>query len=152
MTAFNDFASLMDAAIDDIDSLPPIGVPPTGNYKLRVTATQVTKAGGNPYIRFEYEVLEVESVSNPDEEKDAAEGMSFSNIYSPFKKDGSPNEFGIGLLKEAVQPYSLIFGTSSMRATLEQIRDVEIYGQVNRWPDKKEPGRWNFAVRNVELA
>ena len=35
---FGDMDALMNASMDEIDDLPPIGVPPTGHYNLLVSA------------------------------------------------------------------------------------------------------------------
>ena len=102
-------------------------------------------------MQFSYEVLAVNEVKNPEEAAEAAEGMKFTNRFSPFKKDGTPNEFGIGFLKEAAAPFSAHFGTSSLGDTLQQINEITIAAELVRRPDRNDPERHNFSLKNVTI-
>ena len=149
--AFNDFDDLLNASMDDLDDLPPVGVPPTGHYNLVVTAERVDpeEAGKNPYIKFSYEVEAINEIKNPEEEAQAAVGMKFSQIFSPFKKDGTKNDFGIGFLKEAVAPFSAYFGVTQMGEVLNQINKVSVAASLVRKQDRKDQERFNFSLRDV---
>lgn len=151
--ALTDIDSLLDASMDDIDDLPPVGVPPTGHYTFNVTATreQSNKEGGNEYFKFAYEVVEVNEIKDEAEASQAAVGMKFSQMFSPFKKDGSINEYGVGFLKEAVAPFSAHFGTSKMGETIEQINGVVVAATLTRKKDKKDEDRWNFNLKDVTV-
>ena len=149
--AFTDFDSLLNSSMDDLDDLPPVGVPPTGHYTLVVTAERVTptEAGKNEYIKFSYEVEAVNEVKNPEEESQAAAGMKFSQIFSPFKKDGTVNEYGLGFLKEACAPFAAHFGTAKMGDTIAQIDKISVAASLARRKDKRDPDRWNFSIKDV---
>lgn len=148
--SFADFDSLMSALMDDIDDLPPVGVPPTGHYNLRLTASrEASEASGNEYIKFQYEIQEVNEVKNEAEASEAAVGQKFSTMYSPFRQDGSLNEFGIGFLKEALKPYAAHFGTSGIGDTLAAIQQVSVAATLVRRPNKKDPERMDFNVKDV---
>lgn len=148
--AFADLDSLMNASMDDIDDLPPVGVPPTGHYNISVTASRETsESSGSEYIKFSYEVEAVNEVKNPEEEKQAAVGQKFTQIFSPFKKDGTVNEFGLGYLKEACAPFSAHFGTRAMGETIAQINKISVAASLVRRQDKKDPERFNFNLRDV---
>lgn len=148
--AFSDLDALMSASMDDIDDLPPVGVPPTGHYTLQVSASrEASESSGNEYIKFTYLVEAVNEVKNPEEEKQAASGQKFSQIFSPFKKDGSVNEFGIGFLKEACAPFASHFGTKNMGETIAQIDKVSVAASLLRKPNKREPDRFDFVLRDV---
>lgn len=148
--AFSDLDSLMDASMDDIDDLPPVGVPPTGHYNLSVTATRESnKEKTSEYIKFSYEVQAVNEVKDPAEESQAAVGMKFNQIFSPFKKDGTVNDFGMGFLKEACAPFSAHFGSSKMGDTIAQIQEVTVAASLVRRVDKKDADRWNFNLKDV---
>ena len=108
--AFADLDSLMDASMDDIDDLPPVGVPPTGHYNLLITASREASQAGSEYIKFSYEVEAVNEVKDAAEESQAAVGMKFTQIFSPFKKDGTVNEYGLGFLKEAWVSHEITTG------------------------------------------
>lgn len=148
--AIRDLDSLMDASMDDIDDLPPVGVPPTGHYNLSVTAERKeNKEKTSEYIQFSYEVEAVNEVKDPAEESQAAVGMKFSQMFSPIKKDGTPNELGIGFLKEAVAPFSAHFGTPKMGETIAQINKVSVAASLVRRVDKKDADRFNFNLKDV---
>jgi hypothetical protein len=141
----------MDASMDDIDDLPPVGVPPTGHYNLLVTASREASQSGSEYIKFTYEVEAVNEVADAAEEKQAAVGMKFTQIFSPFKKDGTVNEYGLGFLKEACAPFAMQFGTRKMGDTIAQIDKVSVAATLTRRKDKKDPDRWNFNTKNVVI-
>jgi len=143
----------MDASMDDIEDLPPVGVPPNGYYRLEVNADQKQpkESGKNPYIRFDYRVVEVLELSNPSEAKEASVGMEFHQIFSPFKQDGTMNTVGVGLLKKTIQPYAAHFGTTSMKDAIAEINGLQISAVLQRWPDKKEAGRWNFSLTDIVI-
>ena len=149
--AFTDFDSLLNSSMDDLDDLPPVGVPPTGHYTLAVTAERVTptEVGKNEYIKFSYEVEAVNEVKNPEEESQAAAGMKFSQIFSPFKKDGTVNDFGVGFLKEAIAPFAAHFGTRGIGESLQAINKVSVAASLIRKQDRKDPERFNFSLKDV---
>lgn len=148
--AFQDLDALMDASMDDIDDLPPVGVPPTGHYGLIVSATrEVSETSGNEYIKFSYEVESVNEVKDPEEQSQAAVGQKFTQIFSPFKKDGTVNEFGLGYLKEACAPFSAHFGTTTMGASIAAIEKISVAATLVRRQDKKDKERFNFNLRDV---
>jgi hypothetical protein len=147
-----DFDALMDASMDDIDDLPPMGVPPTGNYTLLATASrEKSEKSGSEYIKFAYAVVEVNEVKDEAEAADAAAGQKFTEMFSPFKKDGGVNEVGMGMLKERLAPYSTHFGTSKISETLQNINQVSLVATLVRRADKREEGRFNFSLKVVTI-
>jgi hypothetical protein len=149
--ALADFDALMDASMDDIDDLPPIGVPPTGNYDLEVTASREKAASGSEYIKFSYLIKNVNEVKNPDEAAECAADQKFMEMFSPFKKDGTINEIGMGMLKERCSAFSAHFGTTKMGDTLQEIKSVAIVATLVRRADKREEGRFNFSLKDVAI-
>jgi hypothetical protein len=148
--AIRDLDSLMDASMDDIDDLPPVGVPPSGHYNLLVTAERKeNKEKTSEYIQFSYEVEAINEVKDSAEEAQAAVGMKFSQMFSPIKKDGTINEFGIGFLKEAVAPFSAHFGTTKMGDTIAQINKISVAASLTRRVDKRDADRFNFNLKDV---
>lgn len=147
---FEDLSALLDASMDDIADLPPTGVPPAGHYRLSVTASRErSDKSGSEYFKFSYEVLEVGELKNPEEAGEVAVGMKFSQMFSPFKKDGTPNEFGMGFLKEAVAPFAAHFGITRLGEALSQINQVQVSAVLTRRRDKKDEERWNFNLKDV---
>lgn len=148
--AFADFDALLDASMDDLDDLPPVGVPPTGHYNLRVSAER--KANNDKtgeYVQFTYVVTAINELKNDAEAGEAAVDQKFTNNFSPIKKDGTVNEWGVGFLKEAVAPFSAHFGTSKVGETLALIKDVDVAATLVRRANKKEEGRFDFNLKDV---
>ena len=149
---FTDLDSLMDAQMDDIDDLPPVGVPPTGHYNLSVSAERVSnKDATGEYIKFSYVVEAINEIKNQEEESQAEVGQKFSQNFSPIKKDGTVNEWGMGFLKEAVAPFSAHFGTPKMGETIAQINQVSVAATLVRRVNPKESERFNFNLKDVTI-
>lgn len=147
-----DFDAILSLDLGSIDDLPPMGVPPTGNYTMLVTASRESKQGKNDYFMFKYEVIAVNEVKNADEATQAAVGMKFSEFFSPLKADGSTNEFGVQYLKAAVAPFAQHFGSSTFGDAIQQINSVEVTADLTRRRDKKDEDRWLFSLKNVVIA
>ena len=145
-TSFDD---LMSMEMDSIEDLPPMGTPPTGHYNLLVTATREERDGGNEYIKFAYTIESINEVKNAAEESQAAVGMKFTEFFSPLKKDGTVNEFGMMFLKQSMAPFAAHFGGSSFSEVLESINKVSIAASLVRIADKKEADRFNFRLSDV---
>ena len=149
---FDNIDSLLDASMDDIEDLPPIGVPPTGHYNLEVTATrEQSQDKKSEYIKFSYVVLAVNELKNEEERGDAAEGMKFDNIFSPVKKDGTANTLSIGLLKQSLAPFAEHFGTKQIGETIGNINKITVAASLVRRADKQDPDRYRFALKDVVI-
>lgn len=148
----NDFDSLMNASMDDIDDLPPIGIPPSGSYDLMVTASrEQSQNGGNDYIKLAYEVTNVNEVKEEAEAAEVKAGQKFSELFSPFKKDGTVNEYGLGALKERLKPFAAHFGTAAVGQIVEQMQQVNMTATLIRTANKKEEGRFNMRLKDVVI-
>jgi hypothetical protein len=149
----NNFATMddmFDATMDDLESLPPVGVPPTGHYNLSVTAERkMSKDATSEYVQFNYKVEAVNEVKDEAELVQAAEGMKFSQMFSPLKKDGTVNEWGVGFLKEAIAPFAAHFDTKGIGAAILQINNVTIAATLVRKVDKRDADRFNFSLKDV---
>lgn len=150
--AFENLDALLDASMDDLADLPPMGVPPTGNYQLSVTASrEASQDKKSEYFKFSYEVVEIGEVKNDEEANDVKVGMKFTEMFSPFKKDGTMNDLGIGFLKERAAPFAAHFGTQRLGDTIQQIQGVVINATLTRRQDKKDETRFNFSLKDVVI-
>jgi hypothetical protein len=143
------FDDLMDMNMTDVEDLPPVGIPPTGHYNLLVTATRESKDGGNEFVKFAYTVESVNEVKNPAEQDQAAVGMNFVEFYSPLKKDGTVNEWGMKFLKQSMAPFAAHFGGSSFSEVLTSIDKVSVAASLVRTVDKRDTDRFNFRLSDV---
>lgn len=147
--AFDNVDALLNASMDDMADLPPVGAPPSGHYNLEVTASREKSEAGSEYFKFAYEVVAINELKNEAEAGEVKVGQKFSQMFSPFKKDGTINELGIGFFKEALAPFSAHFGISGVGDTLAQINKVTIAASLTRRPDRKDPERMNFSLKDV---
>ena len=144
------FDDIMEMGMDSVEDLPPLGVPPTGHYNFEVTASREARENdGSEFIKFSYTVTAVNEVANPDEQDQAAVGQNFVEFFSPLKKDGTTNEWGLKFLKQAMQPYALQFGGTSFTEVLASIDKVSIAASLTRKKDKKDQDRFNFSLKDV---
>jgi hypothetical protein len=148
MTNFDD---LMNMGMDAIEDLPPTGIPPTGHYNLNATATRETKEGGNDFIKFVYTVTAINEVKNPDELSQVAVGMEFVDFFSPLKKDGTVNEWGMKFLKATVLPYAQHFGTTSFDGAIAAINNVAIAATLVRTVDKQDTDKFKMRLNDVVI-
>ena len=147
----NDFDNLMSMGMDSVEDLPPTGIPPTGHYNLSVTATRESKEGGNDFIKFVYRVTAINEVKNPDETAQVAVGMEFVDFFSPLKKDGTVNEWGMKFLKAAVTPYAQHFGATSFDGAIAAIKDVTIAATLVRTVDRQDTDKFKMRLNDVVI-
>lgn len=147
MSSFDD---LMDMSMDDIEDLPPIGCPPSGHYNLLVTASREGgKDGNSEYIKFKYTVEAINELRDNLEASQAAVGQNFTEMFSPLKKDGTANDWGMKYLKQAMAPFAAHFGGQNFAEVLASINNVSIAASLTRTRDKKDPDRFNFRLADV---
>lgn len=149
---FADIDSLLSADMDDLMDLPPMGVPPSGHYNLDVTASREKgKDGKQDYFKFEYVVTAINELAPDSDPTEVKVDQKFSEMFSPIKKDGSVNEFGIGFMKERLKPFAAHFGTTGVGGTLSQVKRVAIAASLVRIPAKKEGERDSMKLENVTI-
>lgn len=148
---FANMDELLDASMDDLADLPAMGVPPTGSYLLNVTASreQPKEGKGNEYIKFEYTVVEIQEVKHEEELNDVKVEQKFTTMFSPFKKDGTINDTGIGYMKKALEPFAQHYGTKGLGDTIANIKDCLISASLVRVQDKNDETRFNARFKDV---
>jgi len=145
-----DMQALLGAQMEDIDDLPPVGVPPSGHYELEVTCSlEDNKAKTGQYFKWSYEVTAVNQVANEAEAEEVKVGTRFMDPISPFKKDGQPSEYGMGKLKELVAPYAAHFGDTAIGEAVQKINKIRIVAELKRRADRNDPEQFRFDLKNV---
>src|SRR5688500_13564891 len=91
---------LLTASMDDLEDLPPDGVPPSGHYNLTVTAS-IEEIGEDKrkVPTFNYVIDAINELKDGTEVGEVAVGQQFRETFFLVKKDGTANSFGIGNLK-----------------------------------------------------
>ena len=156
---FDNLDDLLDASMDDVEGLPPSGVPPTGHYNLTVTAERGVVGGQGKEkeaVILTYQVDAVNEIANPDEAADAAPGMSFTENFIPKDKEGKTNTRAIGALRNRLDIFTHHFGINpsnkgAMGETIAKIQQVKICASVKRVPQKLSDGSYSEEFFNARL-
>lgn len=145
-----DMQALLAASMDDIDDLPPVGVPPTGHYDLDVSVTlEDNKDKTGQYFKWAYKVDAINQIADEAEAADVAVGTIFIDRVSPFNKAGEPNEFGMGKLKQLCAPFAQHLSAKGIGDVVQQINHLKVSAELKRSPDRKNPEQWRFNLTNV---
>lgn len=141
---------LLNALMEDLPDLPPMGVPPSGNYNLTVT-WDVKKIGDDnkEVIAAEYIVEDINELKNEDEAGEVVRGMKFSEFFHLRKKDGTTNTFGLGKMKQRLQPFAAHFETQSIGETINSAKQITIAATVKRTINKNNPDQFNMDLKDV---
>jgi hypothetical protein len=144
---------ILNANMEDLDDLPPIGVPPSGHYNLTVTFsiedTEDDKGNKRKTIFAKYIVDAINELKVPEEESEVAIGQEFREGFYLKKKDGTPNKFGIGTLKARLGAYSERFGTSNIGELITAVNQVAITATIKRKVNRKDEDRFNMEIKDV---
>jgi hypothetical protein len=149
---FENIDALLDASMDDLDDLPPVGVPPSGHYNL--TATFGIKEIGEEkkqVIAVDYIVDAINELKDEDERGDVIVGQQFTEFFHLTKKDGGKNTYGIGTLKQRLAPYSERFGETKIGELVKQVKQVAITASLVRKVNKKNEDQYNMQLKDVVL-
>ena len=142
--------SLLGAMMDDLDDLPPMGVPPSGHYNLTVTF-DLKKIGDDnkEVIAAEYCVDAINELKDEAERGDVAAGMKFTEFFHVKKKDGSINTFGIGKLKQRLAPFASLTDDHSIGGIINAAKQIAIAATVKRTVNKKNEDQYNFDLKDI---
>lgn len=142
--------ALLGAMMDDLDDLPPMGVPPSGHYNLTVTF-DIKKIGDDnkEVIAAEYTVDEINELKDEAERGDVAVGMKFTEFFHVKKKDGSTNTFGIGKLKQRLAPFASLTDDRSIGGIINAVKQIAIAATVKRTVNKKNEDQYNFDLKDI---
>lgn len=151
---FANLDALLDASMDDLEDLPPYGVPPTGHYNLTVTFGLKEVGSGDDLkevIGATYVIDAVNELKDSEEATEVVPKQMFSEYFYLTKKDGSINTISIGKLKERLKPYVERAGTSNIRELINTVNEWAITAEVKRRVNPKDEERPNMDLKNVVL-
>ena len=142
--------ALLGAMMDDLDDLPPMGVPPSGHYNLTVTF-DIKKIGDDnkEVIAAEYTVDEINELKDEAERGDVAVGMKFTEFFHVKKKDGSTNTFGIGKLKQRLAPFGSLTEDRSVGGVINAVKQIAVAATIKRTVNKKNEDQFNVDLKDI---
>lgn len=149
---FEDIDALLDASMDDLDDLPPVGVPPSGHYNLTVSFG-IEEIGDDKkqVVTASYIVDAINELKDPEDASEVAVGQQFKEFFHMTKKDGTKNAFGIGTLKARLKPHAERFGTDSIRQLVNDVKQVAITASIKRTVNKKNEDQFNMQMKDIVL-
>lgn len=151
MADLSAFANLFDRQLDDLAELPSYTPPPTGAYTLLVSVKPKI-VNDKPAVEANFKVMGCLEQEDPSE-KPATDGQEFSILFTLLNKEGKPNEFGEGKLREFLAPFSDHFGDRNMLSLVNgKIADMTINAIVKRKVDKNDADRYNVDVKDITIA
>ena len=151
---FDNVDDLLNASMDDLDDLPPVGVPPSGHYNLTMSMKieEVGEGSEKRKVIFaNYIVDAINELKNEDERDEVLVGQQFREGFYLTKKNGEKNTFGIGTLKERLKPLAERFGTSNIGELVNQCNEIAITVSVKRTANRKQEDQWNMQLKDMVL-
>lgn len=152
---FAELDDVLNASMEDLDDLPPVGVPPSGHYNLTTTFSieelEDDKGNKRKVIFAKYIVDAINELKDPAEADDVKVGQEFREGFFLQKKDGTKNVFGIGNLKARLASYSERFGTSNIGELIQAVNQVAITATVVRKVNRKNEDQVNMQLKDVVL-
>lgn len=124
--------ALLDASIDDLDDLPEFAVYPAGVHKV-IVKFSTKSINDAPAVELSMSAVETVELVNSDDTPLVA-GAESSVLFM------LNNEFGQGKLKAIMKPLSAIYGTTSIKDTMEAASGGEfiITTKVRQNKDKSQ--------------
>lgn len=134
---------LLDATLDDLDDLPSFQPFAPGAHK--VLATFGTKEiNGKDAVTLDFKHLETLELANTQD----TEPKAGDTANTMFMID---NEFGLGNLKKCAAPFAEMVGSSSLRAIIEGVKEVECVLVSSVRVDKNDPDKKYLQVKEIQV-
>jgi hypothetical protein len=152
--AFDNVDDLLAAGMDDIDELPPLAIPPTGNYTVKVTIERKEVSGKDALVTS-YSVVEIGEVADEAEASEVVIGQQWQNGCYVKKKDGKPNETGIAMFKTSLVPFAQHFFPDTYKSVaigevVGKVQEVLVNMSLRRVQRKDaDEGEYNFRIKSL---
>lgn len=127
---FDGIDSLLNTDLTELADLADFKVPAAGRYTLNVSA-ETKEIGTHPAVCLNYEVMGIVELADP-ESVPPTIGDKFGENYN------IDNEYGVGRLKKALQPYAASLNIGNIGELLEALQGIVITGTVKRREDKEK--------------
>ncbi len=142
--------ALLNAVMDDLEDLPPMGTPPSGHYNFTVSMEVTTIGDQNKQvIAAKYVIDAINELKNEDEASEVAVGMQFTEFFHTTKKDGSANTFGIGKLKQRLSPFASLASENTVGGIINAVNQIAAAGTIVRKASKRDPDQYNLDIKDI---
>lgn len=144
---------ILDADLDDIETLPGFKVFHSGAVLATLQKFEAKKIGDHPAVSFSFRF---DGEVQWDEEEDAS---------NPYPKEGDimdiafmvDNEVGAGKMKAMLEPYKVKFGGAKVREICQNAVNIQVMiaGTREQAKDKDTkklvPGKYYYRVNNLMI-
>lgn len=150
--AFANIDELLNASMDDLEDLPPIGVPPSGHYNLTVTF-DIEKIGEDDkeVVTASYTVDAINEMKDPDEAGEVAVGQNFKEFFHLTKRDGTLNKYGVGTLKQRLAVFAERAGTKNIGELVNGTKQMQVAATLKRTQNRKNEDQYNVNFKDMIL-
>lgn len=135
---------LLSMDLTSFADLPSFEVPAIGSYKFRVKSAEAKQVGDKASLAVKLDVVETLELANATDTPPAA-GATVDQLFN------LENEFGQGLLKEFLAPFSVALGLTNGNDLVAGIIGVEFAASLKHRKDKTDPTKVYAAVSNVVI-
>lgn len=144
----NSLDNILDATLDDLADMPSISLFPNGAHKVTLE-TKIDPVKSSVMLTLTYvEPLELADPTQTAPEK----GDKNSIFFNLKKKDGTPNTYAQGALKEILKVLQPTFGGSTTTEILENAKGAEVAVVTKIQVGKGEyEGRDNLQIVKVQI-
>lgn len=148
----SDIDALLDASMEDLEDLPPVGAPPSGHYNLTVTmAVEEIGDEKKKVVTASFVVDAINELKDQSEATEVAPGQQFKTFYHTVKKDGTPNKFGIGSLKALCAPFADRLGVTKIGEIVNGVNQMAITATIRRRVSRKNEDQYNLEIKDIVI-
>lgn len=147
---FDNVDDLLNASMEDIEDLPPVGAPPSGHYNL-LLSMEKREVGEKDVICADFEITAINDLKEGEDPEEVKEGQKFTIFYHVTKKDGTMNKFGIGQLKELLKPFATHFGKNNIGELINDVKQMNIAAAVKRKVNRKNEDQYNLNIKDIVI-
>ena len=145
------FDALFDRDLAELAELAAWEVPPTGTYALEISVKFKPTKDKKPAVEAAFKVLGCVQQADPSD-KPAKEGQEFSTMFTLLTKDNQRNEFGEGQMRALLEPFGAHLGTNNIKQLVDgRIDKMAVVANIVRRPQKDDPERFNFRVKDIVI-
>lgn len=130
--------------LSEVADLPPLEIPPAGTYQLKLTLEQ-KEINDKAKLLFQYEVTSALSLQHPEGDQPVV-GTKFSEFFNLNKE-------GLSFAKDKLLVLSAAFGTTSVAALIDAVKDLAVTAEVSKKTSKKDGETYvNAVVKKLAIA
>lgn len=148
-----DVDDMLDMSMDDIEDLPPGGIPCSGFYTFKVEFKQekAKEKGKRDQLYMQLTVDAIGELAEGSDPSEAGVGQQFRQYYNLVDKEGKRSEKGLQYLKRDLEPFAAHFEQGTLKGAMQAANDCMITAILKRRKAKKEDQMDSFTLSDVTV-